>query len=70
MVERWFADLTDKMIRRAVFASVDDLVAAITEYLQVHNDDPKPFVWIASAESILTKVRRGRVTLHQVTNQN
>ncbi|HYU85321.1 MAG TPA: IS630 family transposase, partial [Kribbellaceae bacterium] len=40
------------------------------EYLQAHNDDPKPFVWTATAESILDKVRRGRVTLEQVTNQN
>jgi transposase len=70
LVERWFADLTDKMIRRGVFASVDDLVAAITEYLKVHNEDPKPFVWTATTESILAKVRRGRVTLKQVASQN
>jgi transposase len=70
LVERWFADLTDKMIRRGVFASVDDLIAAITEYLQVNNDDPKPFVWTATAELILAKVQRGRVTLQQVTSQN
>ncbi|MGH3682067.1 MAG: IS630 family transposase, partial [Natronosporangium sp.] len=37
---------------------------------RVHNDDPKPFVWTASAESILAKVRRGRVTLEQVQGQN
>ena len=70
MVERWFAELTDKMIRRGVFYSVPELVAAIEEYLRVHNDDPKPFVWTATAESILAKVRRGRVTLQQVANQN
>jgi transposase len=70
LVERWFAQLTDKMIRRGVFGSVDELVAAITEFLRVHNDDPKPFVWTATAESILEKVRRGRVTLQQVTSQN
>jgi transposase len=70
LVERWFAELTDKMIRRGVFHSVDDLVEAITEFLRVHNDDPKPFVWTATADSILQKVRRGRVTLNQVTNQN
>jgi transposase len=70
MVERWFGDLTDKMIRRGVFGSVDDLIDAITEYLKVHNDDPKPFVWTATAESILAKVRRGRVTLKQVSTQN
>jgi len=36
----------------------------------VHNDDPKPFVWTATAESILEKVQRGRVTLEQVKSQN
>jgi transposase len=70
LVERWFAELTDKMIRRGVFHSVDDLIEAITEFLHVHNDDPKPFVWTATADSILQKVRRGRVTLEQVTSQN
>ncbi len=70
LVERWFAGLTDKMIRRGVFGSVDDLVAAIEEYLRVHNDDPKPFMWTATAEQILTKVRRGRVVLNQLQIQN
>ncbi|MFI9643124.1 transposase [Micromonospora sp. NPDC051925] len=70
MVERWFAALTDKMIRRGVFHSVDDLITAIEEYLRVHNDDPKPFVWTATAESILAKVRRGRVALQQTATQN
>src|SRR6266498_4157678 len=70
LVERWFRELTNKAIRRGVFRSVPELIAAIDEYLQAHNDDPKPFVWTATAESILDKVRRGRVTLEQVTNQN
>ncbi|MFI5846147.1 IS630 family transposase [Catenuloplanes sp. NPDC051500] len=70
LVERWFATLTDKMIRRGVFHSVDDLVTAIEEFLRVHNDDPKPFVWTATTESILAKVRRGRVALQQTTTQN
>jgi transposase len=70
LVERWFAELTGKMIRRGVFHSVGDLVEAIEEYLRVHNDDPKPFMWTATAESILEKVRRGRVTLQQAANQN
>jgi hypothetical protein len=38
-------------------------------YLAVHNNDPKPFVWTATAESILAKVRRGRVALQQVVSQ-
>ena len=66
LVERWFRELTDKAIRRGVFASVPELIEAIDEYLAAHNDDPKPFVWTASAESILEKVRRGRVVLEQV----
>jgi transposase len=70
LVERWFRDLTGKAIRRGVFRSVPELIAAIDEYLRVHNGDPKPFVWTATAESIPDKVRRGRVTLEQVKNQN
>src|SRR6266545_4009693 len=70
LVERWFRELTDKAIRRGVFRSVPELITAIEEYLRVHNDNPKPFVWTATAESILEKVRRGRVTLEQVKSQN
>jgi transposase len=63
LVERWFRDLTDKAIRRGVFASVPDLISAIEAYLNAHNADPKPLVWTATAESILDKVRRARRTL-------
>lgn len=59
LVERWFRDLTDKRLRRASFNSVPDLVAAIEQYLAVHNDDPNPLVWTATADSILAKVQRG-----------
>ena len=69
LVERWFRELTDKALRRGSFNSVPDLITAIEEYLHAHNDDPKPFVWTATAESILEKVRRGRVTLEQVVTQ-
>ena len=62
MVERWFRDLTDKAIRRGVFHSVNELVTAIEDYLKANNDDPKPFIWTATAEQILAKVARGRVT--------
>jgi transposase len=62
-------DLTDKAIRRGVFHSVNDLVTAIEDYLKVNNDNPKPFVWTATAEQILAKVARGRVALQQVENQ-
>jgi transposase len=66
LVERWFRDLTDKAIRRGVFRSVPELVAAIEAYLAAHNKDPKPFVWTASAEEILEKVRRGRIALGRI----
>ena len=68
LVERWFRDLTDKALRRGVFHSVPDLIAAIEAYLQANNADPTPFIWTASAEAILAKVRRGRVALAQTPN--
>lgn len=67
MVERWFRDLTEKAISRGVFKSVPDLIAAIEAYLEANNNNPRPFVWTATAEQILQKVRRGRVALQKVT---
>jgi transposase len=66
LVERWFRELTDKALRRGVFHSVPDLIAKIQAYLDAHNNDPKPFVWTATADEILAKVRRGRVALEAV----
>jgi len=68
MVERWFGKLDDKAIRRGIFTSVPDLIAAIETYLTANNTDPAPFVWTATAEQILTKVRRGRVALEAIPN--
>jgi hypothetical protein len=68
LVERWFREITDRAIRRGDFPSVPDLVSAIENYLNAHDSDPKPFVWVASAESILEKASRGRVALETVTN--
>lgn len=68
LVERFFADITAKAIRRGVFHSVNDLITAIEEYLRVHNEDPVPFVWTATAEEILDKVRRARATLKTVSD--
>jgi hypothetical protein len=68
-VERWFRELTDKALRRGSFNSVPNLISSIEEYLAAHNDNPKPFVWTATAESILEKVRRGRVALQAVSGQ-
>src|SRR5207247_1789232 len=66
LVERWFRELTDRAIRRGVFYSVPDLIAAIESYLQAHNEDPKPFVWTASIDSILEKVGRCKAVLETV----
>ena len=68
MVERWFGKLTDKAIRRGAFHSVPDLIAAIEAYLEANNENPEPFVWTATAEQILAKVRRGRIALESITN--
>jgi transposase len=65
LVERWFRELTEKALRRGVFHSVPDLIAAIETYLDAHNNNPKPFLWTATAEDILAKVARGRVALQQ-----
>jgi transposase len=66
LVERWFRELTEKAIRRGVFHSVPDLVEAIDAFLAAHNDDPKPFVWTASADQILAKVNRCKAVLETV----
>ena len=63
LVERFFGEITRKRIRRGVFHSVVDLQRAINDYLEIHNADPKPFVWTASASAILEKVNRGKQAL-------
>lgn len=63
MVERFFRDLTTKRLRRGVFHSVPELVAALEGYLQTYNQEPTPFVWTAKAKDILMKVKRARKRL-------
>jgi transposase len=63
MVERFFAEITRKRIRRGVFRSVAELEAAIMTYLENHNADPKPFVWTKSASQIFEKVARAKQVL-------
>jgi transposase len=58
LVERWFAELTNKQIRRGVHRSVSDLESAIREFIEVHNNNPKPFVWTNSADDILGSISR------------
>lgn len=67
MIERWFAEITRKRIRRGVFKSVPELVEAIMEYIKVNNENPKPFVWTKKVKEILEKVNRCKAvmeTLH------
>lgn len=66
LVERWFGELTSKSIRRGVFLSVDDLKKAIDEFMAAWNENPKPFVWTATVESIVEKLSRCRQTLEQI----
>jgi len=66
LIERWFAELTNKRIRRGSFFSVDDLIAAINEFVAAWNENPKPFVWTATVDSILAKLARCRQTLEQI----
>lgn len=67
LVERWFGEITRKRLRRGVFRSVPELVAAIEEYIHLTNDDPKPFVWTKKADQILEKLSHCKAvieTLH------
>jgi len=63
LVERWFRDLTDKAVRRGAFHSVTELQDAIHSYINAHNADPKPFIWIKTADQIIAKVRHARTAL-------
>src|SRR3954452_6979439 len=66
LIERWFGELTSKRIRRDSFLSVDDLIAAINEFLAAWNEKPKPFAWTATVESIVAKLARCRQTLEEI----
>ena len=63
LVERWFREITEKRIRRGAFTSVDSLIEAIMEYLEANNANPKPFVWTASVDTILSKVKKANEVL-------
>ncbi|MGB6872368.1 MAG: IS630 family transposase, partial [Acidobacteriaceae bacterium] len=57
-IERWFADITRKRIRRGTFRSVRDLIRSIHDYVRYYNRNPQPFHWVASASRIIRKVNR------------
>ena len=57
-VERFFAEITEKRIRRGAFRSVSALEKAIADYLEQHNANPKPFAWVADADAILDRIKK------------
>ena len=58
LVERWFALLTEKQLRRGVHRSTQEMESAIRTFIQHHNKDPKPFIWHKTADQILDSVAR------------
>jgi len=66
LVERWFRELTTQSVRRGSFTSVQALENAIGEFLAAWNENPNPFVWTATVESIQEKLSRCRQTLEQI----
>jgi transposase/transcriptional regulator with XRE-family HTH domain len=66
LVERWFGELTTKAVRRGSFESVAALESAIAQFLDAWNENPKPFVWTATVDSIQAKLARCRQTLEQI----
>jgi transposase len=69
LVERFFAEITTKRIRRGTFTSVTELEDAIHDYLDRHNADPKPFVWSKSADVVLQKERRALDALEAISGR-
>ena len=69
MVERFFRDLSTQRLERGVFRSVPELIAAIKQYVAVHNKNPKPFIWTAKAADILQKVIRANQRLSSKQNE-
>ena len=63
LVERWFGELTQKQIRRGVFHSVPELIDVIYQYLDIYNENPRPFVWTAKVDDILEKVSKCKAIL-------
>jgi transposase len=64
VIEGFFAQLTRKQLRRGAFKSVAQLKQAIMEFVNAHNEDPKPFIWTATAEKIIEKVGRAKLAMN------
>ena len=69
LVERWFAEITRKRIRRGVFRSLPELIQTINDYIHDHNQDPQTFTWTATAQDIIAKVQRARATLDKCASE-
>jgi transposase len=65
LVERWFAELTTRKLRRSAHRSITELEADLTAWIQAWNDDPRPFVWTKTADEILDNLAR---YLHLINN--
>jgi hypothetical protein len=61
--ERFFRDLTENQLRRGIFKNLEQLIMAIDNYIDQHNQNPKPFIWTAKASDILEKVTRAQASL-------
>ncbi len=68
MIERFFRDLSEERLRRGVFTSVSELIEAVDQYIAIHNQKPKPFIWTAKAKDILAKVVRANRRLSSKQN--
>ena len=66
LVERFFAGITSKRIRRGSYTSVDELEATICDWLMQHNAKPRPFIWSKTAKDILTRERRALNALDEI----
>jgi len=65
LIERFFRDITENRIRRGVFLDLEQLILAIGDYIDRHNESPKPVIWTAKANDILEKVTRAQTTLNK-----
>ena len=70
LVERFFAEITDKAIRNGAFKNVRELETAIGAFIETRNRAPRPYVWTASMARILEKVGRARTALERVTKSD
>jgi transposase len=65
-VEGFFAKLAKRRLKRGVFRSIVDLQAAISRFLDEHNEEPMPFTWTADPDKIIAAVRRGHQALDSI----